>query len=280
MIFQPNEYHSGPNSSDNAPFRGYHETPGSLARYSTEPDRGSFSPASISNRLPRPDGMPHEPWASSTSDAISTPRTLRLVIAGVQHRGEAVLTDIIHEYPTLRFVPTPRHVAFRAALLEATKPSAEFEPAPHPLIRHERVHRALGVALSNLVARATKAPLQELSCDDGEPILVSANDEMNEYLASAWAVRSFIRVATTEPEMFRILVTEMSAIHSGAGRLSLGVPMSPLMVYELFNAAARNPELSTDVVKAFQLIGYRGEVGERLFREFSAALERQISEAS
>lgn len=280
MIFQPNEYLSGPNSSDNAPFRGYHEAPGNLARYSTDSTQSDFSPPSIANRLSHADGSPHEPWTSSTSDAISTPRTLRLVIAGVQHRGEAVLTDITHEYPNLGFSPTPRHIAFRAALLEATKPSAELEPAPHPLIRHERVHRALGVALSNLVARATKAPLHELSCDDAELTVVTESDEMKEYLASAWAVRSFIRVATTEPEFFRILVTEMSAIHSNAGRFSLGVPMSPLMVYELFNAAARNPELTTDVVRAFQIIGYRGEVGEKLFREFSAALERQVPEAS
>lgn len=279
MIFQPNEYRSGPNSSDNGPFRGYHESPNSIPRYSADSHRDPPLP-SIVSRISRPEGSPLESWRSSDSDAINSPRTLRLVIAGVQHRGEAVLTDITHEYPSLGFIPTQRHIAFRAALLEATKPSVEADTLPHSLIRHERVHRALGIALSNLVARATKSQLHELSCDTAEPIAVTADQEMHEYLASAWAVRSFIRVATTEPDMFGILVTEMATIHSNAGRFSLGVPMSPLMVYELFNAAARNPDLTADVVRAFQIIGYRGEVGEKLFREFSAALEKQVLEAS
>lgn len=280
MIFQPDEYHSGSDDSRHGPLRGFGETPGSYGRLSGHSDRLGESSLPAINRLSLSDGAGKEPSLSTFPDALNHPRTLRLVIAGVQHRGESVLTDLTHEFPSLVFAPNQRQIAFRAALLEAVTPSADGGNTPHSLIRQERVHRALGVALSNLVARATGKPIRELSCDDSEDAEVPPELEMSEYLASSWVVRSFIRVATTEPEMFRILVTEMASINSTLGRFSLGVPMSPVLVYEFFNAAARNPELTPDVIRAFQIIGYRGEIGERLFKEFSSALDKQVTDAS
>ncbi|MFM1846611.1 MAG: hypothetical protein RL417_85 [Pseudomonadota bacterium] len=274
MIFQPERHQSEPNSSDRESYRGY-DAAESVYQDPVSRLGDSHLPvhSRISNRFNGAQSRDIFP------DDISDQRTLRMAIAGVQHRGDAVITDIAHEFPNLKFSPTTEHILFREALIEAVRPTGAPLDAPHPLIRQERLHRGLGVALSNLVAHAANAPLRELSFD-AESAPVPAESESSEYLASAWAIRSFIRVAAPEPELFRILVTEMATLHATAGRLTLGVPMSPLLVYELFNAAARNPELTPDVVRAFQIIGYKGNVGEKLFAEFAAMLEKQLKGAS
>jgi hypothetical protein len=273
MIFQPDYLPSGPERSGDGPNRSYRDNYDRQDNLRSEVDSATGAALPFVNRISN-----HLANGATTDhfiDDISSSRILCLPIAGVKHRGEAVLTEISREFSNLQFIPTAAQIEFRAALLAALKPSGKAANAPHHLIREERLHRGLGLALSNLVAKASDRSLHELSFGADPNSVVPPSLEMGEYLASAWAVRSFIRMAADEPNLFRILITEMAAIQSNMGRLSLGVPMSPLLVYELFNAAARNPELNHDVIRAFQLIGYHGKVGERLFAEFAAMLAKQ-----
>lgn len=272
MIFQPDYLPSGPERSGDGPNRGYRDNYDRQDNLRSQADSATGAALPFVNRI-------SNHLANGTTDHfiddISSSRILCLPIAGVKHRGEAVLTDISREFSNLEFIPTAAQIEFRAALLAALKPSGDAANFPHHLIREERLHRGLGLALSNLVAKASDRSLHELSFGADPNSVVPQSLEMGEYLASAWAVRSFIRMAADEPNLFRILITEMAAIQSNMGRLSLGVPMSPLLVYELFNAAARNPELNHDVIRAFQLIGYHGKAGEKLFAEFAAMLAKQ-----
>lgn len=272
MIFQPNYDSGAPSPGDNS-FGASHESARDGSRGAGSLPSSNYPHNRLSNGPAKLSGFDNHP------DNLTQQRFLRLAIAGVEHRGDDVLTDLTREFPALLFSPSQRHVEFREALLEAALPTTPPDHQPHPLIREERVHRLIGTALSNLVARATDRPIRELRLDDGEDRFVGQAERTSEYLASAWAVRSFIRLTAAQPEMFRILVTEMAQIQSSYGRFSLGVPMSPLLAYEFFNAAARNPDVASDVIQAFDIIGYKQSAARTLFSEFQALLNKQLATA-
>jgi len=207
-------------------------------------------------------------------DDISA-QCLRLNIARVDHSGEPVLTDLAHEFPLDQFEPAPRHREFRASLLHRATATTETTPDSHSVARDIIVHDFLAQALTNLTNWTIHRPIHELRTDAECPRKLEGSAARTEYLASAWAVRSFIRIAAREPSMFNILVQEMGQIEIQLGRFPLGVPMSPYIAYELFNAAVINPLIRPEVIRAFQIIGHTGASAETLFGEFFAALEKQ-----
>jgi len=275
MIFQPGRFQSEPSGSGRDHCWGSHELnqPSGLYR--------EYSPQTSGDRLPLHNRLTDRTLKDSGdrySDEINGSRILGFKHGEVLLRGEAVLSairgDIERFFPQRTFIPSEEHIAFRAALLEAAQPNSENGGVPHQMVRYERIHRALGLALANLVDYAAPRPLHKLSLEDGPAQEIGTERAFSEFLASQWVVRSFIRVASAEPETFQILISEMATIHSHYGRFTIGAPWSQRLTIELFNAATRNPELSADVIKGFELIGFPGAIGQKLFADFSALLKQ------
>lgn len=221
------------------------------------------------------DHDPREPIEVEFRDALDS-NCLRLTIGGIEHRGGQVLQDIQREFPDDQFEPEPRQHEFRSKLLQAATLPVNSGPELNTLVRDMIVHDFLGQALVNLTNMPQRRAIFELRADGESPLQVETPAAARrEYLASAWAVRSFIRLAATDRETFSILVQKMAEIREHLGKFPLGVPMSPVLAHELFNATVTNPHLRNVVIHAFQIIGHRGTVAESLFDEFSAALDRQ-----